>query len=151
MSFKDLETVIHAFITSLLSSDGAECCCQNISSTRKFDHTSPVLASLHWLPVQFRIHFKILLFVFKALNGPAPSYISDLVKLHSPIRSLRSADKLLLYTPRSRCVRTGDRAFTVAGPKLWNQLPISIRQAPSLSVFKSRLKTHLYVLAFPTT
>ena len=88
---------------------------------------------------------------FKTLTQMPPSYISDLLKLHAPIRSLRSADKLLLYTPRSRCVRTGDRAFAVAGPKLWNQLPLSIRQAPSLSVFKSRLKTHLYVLAFPTT
>ena len=166
LSFKDLETVIHAFITSRLdycnslydglpqSSIARLQMVQNaaariLSSTRKFDHITPVLASLHWLPVQFRIRFKMLLFVFKALNGQAPSYISDLLKLHTPIRSLRSADKLLLYTPRSRCIHTSDRAFSVVGPKLWIQLPLSIRQTPSLSIFKS--KTHLYVLAFPTT
>ena len=48
------------------------------SSTRKFDHISPVLASLHWLPVQYRI---LVLLVFKALNGQAPSHISDIIQL----------------------------------------------------------------------
>ena len=81
----------------------------------------------------------------KNCNGQAPSYISDLLKLHAPIRSVRSADKLFLYLPRSRCRRTSDRAFAVTGPKLWKQLPLSIRQASSLSVFKSRLKPHLFV------
>ncbi len=41
------------------------------------------------------------------------------------------------------------RAFAVAAPRLWNQLPPDIKSAPSISVFKSRLKTHLYSMAFP--
>ncbi len=166
LSFQDLEIVIHAFITSRLdycnslyvglpqSSLSRLQMVQNaaarlLNSTKKHDHISPVLASLHWLPVFFRIQFKILLIVFKALNGHAPSYISNLIHLHSTPRSLRSANKALLHVPRSRLKLKGDRAFAVAAPRLWNQLPPDIRSASSLFIFKSRLKTHFYSLAFP--
>ncbi len=103
----------------------------------------------NWLPVSFRIQFKILLIVFKALNGQAPSYISDLISFKSTSKPFRSANKALLYVPRSRLKFKGDRAFAVAAPRLWNQLPPDIKSAPSISVFKSRLKTHLYSMAFP--
>lgn len=69
---------------------------------------SPVLASLHWLPVQHRIHFKILLFVYKTLNDLAPSYLSELLSYQQSSRSLRSSDKLFLHIPRSHL------AFSVA-------------------------------------
>lgn len=89
---KDLQTVIHAFITSRLdycnslyfglpkSSLDRLQLVQNaaarlLTGTRKREHITPVLASLHWLPVKFRIDFKILLYVFKALHGCAPQYI----------------------------------------------------------------------------
>ena len=61
-----------------------------ITGTRKFEHITPVLAALHWLPVSFRIQFKILLVTFKALNGLAPSYLSEIVKTYEPSRILRS-------------------------------------------------------------
>ena len=112
-----------------------------LTGTRRYDHISPVLSALHWLPVRFRIHFKILLFVFKSLHGLAPPYISELLVPYVPTRSLRSANKMLLVIPRSNLVNRGDRAFSVAAPKLWNQLPLRIKQAPSLSIFKTRLKT----------
>ncbi len=114
----------------------------------KHDHITPILASLQ-LPVSFRIQLKILLIVFKALNGQAPSYISDLISYKSTSKPLRSANKALLYVPRSRLKFKGDRAFAVAAPLLWNQLPPDIKSAPSISVFKSRLKAHLYSMAFP--
>ena len=92
--------------------------------------------------------FKILLFVFKSLNGLAPPYLSELLHPYAPTRSLRSADQLLLEEPRSRLKYRGDRAFSVAGPKLWNDLPLYIRQASSVSIFKTNLKTYFYSLAF---
>lgn len=55
-----------------------------LTGTKKREHISPILASLHWLPVNFRIEFNILLFVFKALNGLAPKYISDLIQIYTP-------------------------------------------------------------------
>jgi len=49
----------------------------------KFDHLTLYLIDLHWLPVEFQIKFKVLIFVFKALNGMAPRYISDLIRKKS--------------------------------------------------------------------
>ncbi len=120
-----------------------------LTGAKKHDHITPILASLHWLPVSFRIQFKIVLIVFKALNGQAPSYISDLISFKSTSKPLRSANKVILCVPRSRLKFKGDRAFAVAAPRLWNQLPPDIKSAPSISVFKSRLKMHLYSMAFP--
>jgi len=116
--------------------------------TRKYDHISPILASLHWLPIHFRIHFKILLFAFKSLNGMTPPYLSELLHPYTPNRHLRSADQLLLNVPRTKSKLRGGRCFSVAAPTLWNNLPLHIRQASILSAFKSLLKTHLFSLAY---
>jgi len=99
------ETVIHAFVTSRLdycnalyfrasaSSIARQQLVQNtaeriLTGTRKFD------ISFHWFPVRFRIHFKIILFAFKSLNGLAPFYLTELLHPYVPSRSLRSADQL---------------------------------------------------------
>ena len=52
-----------------------------VTVTKKFDHITPVLIQLHWLPVHFRILFKVLLLVYEALNGMAPLYITELLIL----------------------------------------------------------------------
>lgn len=70
------------------------------------------LHGLHWLPVYFRIHLKILLFVFISLNGLAPPYLPELLHPYAPARCLRSADLLLLEVPRSQRKLRGDRAFS---------------------------------------
>ena len=165
LSFADFERVIHAFITTRLDYCNAlyvgasqaslsrlqlvqNAAARLLTGTRTREHITPILASLHWLPVSFRIDFKILLFVFKALHGLAPVYITELLKPHAPSRSLRSANQSLLVVPKTRLKSRGDRAFSVAAPKLWNALPLQVRLAPSLLVFKAQLKTHLYSLAF---
>ena len=67
-----------------------------IKKTQKFQHISPVLPNLHWLPVDW-IEFKILTITYKALNGMAPSYISDLRQVHHPNRNLLDGSALLVY------------------------------------------------------
>ena len=114
----------------------------------KYDHISPTLQSLHWLPVKQRIVFKTLLITYKALNGKAPRYLSDLLTQYKPSRSLRSADLHLLETPKSRTKTYGDRRFAAMAPRLWNNLPINLRTASSVDVFKKHLKTHLYKIAY---
>lgn len=71
-----------------------------------------------------------------------------MINLYAPTRALRSADHLLLVVPRVRLKSRGDRAFAVMAPRLWNSLPLYIRQARTLPAFKSDLKTYLYGLAF---
>ncbi len=150
---KALEMAVHAFVTSRLDYCNSLYCrisksqiaylqlVQNAAARlllrrRKHEHITPILRSLHWLPVHQRIDFKILFFVFKSLHNLAPVYLSELLHLYTPSRSLRSCDQALLVVPHVRLKCRGERAFAVAGPRLWNTLPLEIRMAPSLSVFK---------------
>ena len=94
-------------------------------------------------PIVIVIVFKILFLVFKSLNYLAPSYISDLLTPYIPSRYLRSSNQSLLVVPRSIQKTYGDRAFAVAAPRLWNALPIHMRQPGiSLATFKKSLKTY---------
>jgi len=119
-----------------------------LTGLKRSDHITPTLAALHWLPVSFRIDFKILLLVFKVLNGQAPAYISDLLLPYKPKRCLRSAGTALLSVPRFRLITKGGRAVADRAPQLWNSLFCDLRQASSVASFKSLLKTHFYHLAF---
>ena len=119
-----------------------------VKGVRKQDHITPTLKALHWLPVEKRIIFKILLMTYKALNGLAPSYLITLITPYHPTRKLWSASRSTLQVP---CVKTstyGDRAFSSAAPKLWNSLPDHIKSKHTLTSFKSSLKTFLFKLAY---
>ena len=85
----------------------------------------------------------------KRLRPPlAPPYVSQLIVPYNPTRNLRSASKHLLEVPNVRLKSYGDRAFSVAAPKHWNDIPLDIKLSGSVDVFKSRLKTYLFRLAF---
>lgn len=165
LSSKDMEAVIHAFITSRLDYCNSlylglpkkllsrlqlvqNAAARLLTGTRKWSSISPVLASLHWLPVEYRVQFKVLLMVFKGLHGLVPVYISSLLQQHVATRPLRSSQSFTLNVPRARLKTKGDRAFEVAAPRLWNTLPLYIRSCDSIEGFKSRLKTYLFSAAF---
>ena len=116
-----------------------------LTRTKKREHITPVLASLHWLPVKSRIEFKILLLTFKALNNMAPLYLKELVVPYQPTRALRSQNSSLLVIPTVSKSRVGARAFSYQAPHLWNHLPLSVREADTICTFKSRLKTFLLI------
>ena len=106
---------------------------------------------LHWLPVKFRIEFKILLIVFKIFRGLAPLYLSFLIisKPVSKYNLISSNDSALLSYPNIKPKATlGERAFVFAVPKLWNALPRLIRESTSVDTFKTQLKTRLFEKAF---
>ncbi|KAF7668554.1 hypothetical protein LDENG_00004970, partial [Lucifuga dentata] len=119
-----------------------------LTRTRRRAHISPILKSLHWLPVSFHIDFKILLLVFKALHGLAPRYLSEMLSVHEPVRPLRSSYSLFLTVPKSRTKTFGDAAFSCYTPSRWNSLPEDLRGAENIDIFKHRLKIHLFSLAF---
>ncbi len=92
-----------------------------LTRTRMRDHITPVLESLHWLPVSFRVDLKMLML---NLHGLAPQYLSELLIPYTPTRDLRSSETGLLTVPLTRLRLMGDRAFSSLAPKLWNSLPI---------------------------
>ena len=111
-----------------------------VTLTRKYDSITPIMFKLHWLPVHSRIIFKLLLLVYKALNGKAPSYISSLLSHRNCSRSLRSSGQELLTVPLAKLKTYGDRAFSIAAPRQWNNLFLSIRKSPPIAIFKRHLK-----------
>ena len=99
------------------------------------DGIEPYLQELHWLKIQERIEFKILLLTFKAIHGLAPPYLSNLVKYNSS-----GSRDIILFCPSN----TSSKAFSAAAPKLWNNLPHSIKQLSDIDMFKRMLKAHLF-------
>ncbi len=107
-----------------------------------------VMSTLHWLPIKHRIDFKILLITYKALNGLAPQYLSELLSHYSPPRPLRSQNSGHLIISRISKSTACGRSFFYLALKLWNNLPKTVREADTLCQFKSRLKTHHFNLAY---
>ena len=109
----------------------------------------PILKRLHWLPVKFRIHFEICAITFRTLKENQPAYLADLLVRPKCSKYLRSTNLNRFVVPRIK-TKTGSRAFSISGPALWNALPVPIRNAKTILTFRELLKSHLFVLAFPS-
>ena len=112
----------------------------------KYHSNTDLFKKLHWLPISSRIEFRILCHVWKCLNNQAPKYLIFMLKVKSSEhRSLRSAQKhLLLEIPWVKRETFAWRSFSVAGPRLWNNLPNHLRLCTTLSDFKTKLKTYIF-------
>ena len=117
------------------------------------DHFSSALQTLHWLPIYYRIQFKIALLMYNALAGRCPEYIKDIVApvVSNPGRQqLRSAARSDVIVPHCR-TKFRSRAFSIAGPEVWNRLPQSVRSTDTVRQFRRLLKTHYFQLYFCPT
>jgi len=157
-------TATHAFITSRLDYGNSLLygvhekqikrvqCIQNVAAKlvkggRKYDHVTPILKELHWLPVQYRIQYKCTLLAWKAVNGYAPVYLQNLLSFRDS-RSHRSRDNRILVVPKTKLVSGGDRSFSKYAAVLWNNLPSTMKDIKDVNVFKSKLKTMLFCDAY---
>ena len=119
-----------------------------VARVNKYDHITPTLKELHWLPITHRINYKIMCTTYKSLNGLAPGYLSDILHFKQSTRTLRSSNKCLLSVPKHRLSSCGGRAFSRGAPSLWNTLPLELRQKPTFDSFRRNLKTHIFAQAY---
>jgi hypothetical protein len=161
LSKEQTQSVVHAYVTSRLDQNNSllsgvadmhleklqkvqNAAAKVILGGKKRDHVTGLLKTLHWLPVRKRKLFKILLLIFKTINGQGPKYLKELLLPYVPPRTLRSASHHHLVVPNSTYVTLGDRAFGKVGPIEWNNLPLRIRSSEKTVTFKSRLKKYLF-------
>lgn len=130
--------------------------CRVVTKSTRYSSITSQLRSLHWLPVEHRIRFKSLLLIFKALATGSPKYLSDILQPYSSSRCTRMSDpeNKLLATPyfdrRIHSSKTHlEKSFGYYAPRQWNSLPLDIRTASTVEIFKNRLKSFLFEKAFP--
>ena len=119
-----------------------------VMSKSLYDHVTPCLIELHWLPVSFRIDFKIAVLSFKCLHDLAPTYLSDLIEEYHPSRNLRSSTQKLLKKKVVKFEKLGKKSFAYSAPQVWNSLPFYLRNETSLEVFKKNLTTFYFKMAY---
>ena len=120
---------------------------------KRREHITPYLKELHFLPVYYRIRFKISLLVFKSLNNMAPKYVSDMLKpRQEKTHAVRiNKDAFLLIPPPAPNYSRTSAAFSYSAPAIWNSLPYGIRCMSDVTDFKTALKTHYYRRAYKSS
>ena len=118
-----------------------------VTLSLKRDHSMPSLKRLHWLPVRQPVTYKIATLVYNIRRSREPDYLYSLLEDYTPTRHLRSANTQRLCVQRTK-LKTGERAFSIAAPRVWNALPSEVTSAESLETFCKLLKSHLFNIAY---
>ena len=156
ISRSDLEKIVHAVISSRLDYCNSllmntsqinlqkyqklqNAAARLILGRRRRDSATAALRELHWLNVEARITFKVILLVYKILHGLSTNTIDLQYKSFNG----RSTDYLMLHTPNFK-TKYGKRLFVFNGTRLWNALPAEMRMEEDVVSFKKRLKTLLF-------
>ena len=112
----------------------------------KFEHITPALIKLHWLPVKQHVSYKQALITFNVLHHNTTRYLHNLLTIHNPSRNLRSSSHHLLSVGHMRTV-SSLHCYKYSADTDWNDLPYDIRNCDSVSVFKCKLKSPLFSIA----
>ena len=118
-----------------------------VTGKRKFDNITPVLKELHWLPIARRIDYKLATIVYKTRATQEPQYLNSLLIDYVPGRNLRSMSQQRLTVPRYQ-TETASRRFSVCAPRVWNNLPLDVRNSVSIASFRKNLKTYYFGVAY---
>ena len=131
--------------------------CRVVTRSMKYSHITSQLKKLHWIPIKYRIQFKIGLITCKILNQGQQVYLRELIHPYTSSRNTRrSTPKLkFLHTPTfdhkvHKSVKLFSHSFSHYALVLWNSFPYQIRNSPFVASFRKHLKTHLFNSSFPT-
>ena len=126
------------------------CLARFVSGAPRFSYVSSILKSLHWLPVKQRIIFKTLLLIYKFLTTGKPKYFAPYLSLYTSAVKTRHSNPEMMFFKVPFCSSSVhkslihfNKSFSYDAPKVWNDLPLEIRTAPTLSCFRS-----LFLLSF---
>ena len=115
---------------------------------RHHDSMSRALMELHWLPVDKRIEYKLLLYTYTELHGLAPGYLCKLIVPYEPMRVRRSAESNILTVPPGKPGKYGSRSFVRASANLWNSLrgerAAWLKNSSTVESCKINIKTYLF-------
>ena len=130
--------------------------CRIVTRTSRFTSITPARKSLHWLPIEHRIQFKINLLTFKALHFLSPPYLKSYLEPYTSIYNTRRSDPgqhiLNTFDHKNKKYSSAKQlhnSFAYSAPYLWNNLPLCVRSSNTLATFRNRLKTYLFSKAYP--
>ena len=118
------------------------CLAMFVIRSPRFCSVTPLIKSIHWFPVQYRIKYKICTLTYEVKHKCQPVYLHNLLKPLNITRILRSSGHDQLVVP-SVSFRMGDRAFSVAAPHLWNCIPLEIKKSKSSQSFWKNWKLYI--------
>ena len=120
-----------------------------VARKSRFDHITPVLSGLHWLPICHRINFKIATITYRVLQSQQSSYLAAFIPRYTLVRSLRSSASLSICVLLRKTSMATSRSFSSVAAKFWNTLPGHLSSIPTLPAFRRGLKHHLFLRAYP--
>ena len=112
-----------------------------LGNVRKRDHITPHLNELEWLKIDNKYIFDICVHIFKILNNHFPSWLYSLPRV-TEFNNRITRQENDLFVPQTRTL-IGERKIPVRGPKLWNKLPVEMKNIVSITTFKKSLKKYL--------
>ena len=124
----EMEMIIHAFISSCLDYCNSMFTCLSaavrlLTKSSKYSNVTLLQTQLHWLPVHYGVHFRMLVLTFRALHGQASTYIREQLQPYIPSRSMRSCDQGLLALQQTQLKTKGDGAFAKVALELRSSEP----------------------------
>ena len=123
-----------------------------IYDLRRREHVSPYAFRAHFLPIYYRIQFKVCLLAYKIINALSPDYLSEGLEMYQPttlinLRVGQGRDNFMFQNPPLKSQHNSLFNKLISS---WNSLPYNIRTTTTLQLFKTKLKTHFFKKAYPT-
>ena len=136
---------VHLILSSNLSRKFRTLLQDSFSWYPRHHHSTTLLEKPYWLPISERIKYKVACMCFSTISGSGPAYLSELLHVYTPSRTLRSSsDTRMLEIQQYKRKTHGFRTFSCFGPHIWNSLPQDLRHCSTLSSFKVKLKTFFF-------